>query len=368
MPSARSAPVAARKVLVCFDYEGRWGMPFPGKYDIARATEGVLECLARHGVNATFFVVGSLAVDHPRLMSTIAGEGHELAVHGWRHEHLERLDATELERLSLGLAESEAALQSASGKYPAGFRAPFLLAPHFFLPRVYELLQRHGYRWVSNREIRHGVELLRPDRAKGERPWRFVESHPLWLRAVASKALLLALNPALLGRDRVLGSRRATIEWVAAGLRPFFRGSMLELPLYTPLDCDLLGFPHPSVATPQPQLAFAEFALRHTLARATPVTMLTFHDWIIAGGNRLSLLDRVLSSLGELSLCATTVERSWEELHTLAATSSRVRAQGWRGSSRISEETGSLLTQPSAGRSVECGSPRPTRDDRSSTA
>ena len=320
MASARSAAAAPRRVLVCFDYEGRWGMPFHAKYDIADATDAVLGCLARHGVKATFFVVGSLAVDHPTLMRTIAGEGHELAVHGWRHEHLERLDSTGLERLSRGLAESEAALQSASGKRPAGFRAPFLLAPLFFLPCVYELLQRHGYRWVSNREIRHGVELLRPEWAKSERPWRFVASHPLWLRALASKALLLALNPALLGRDRVLGSRRATIGWVATGLRPFFRGSMLEVPLYTPLDCDLLGFPHPSAATPQPQLAFAEFALRHTLARATPLTMLTFHDWIIAGGNRLSLLDRVLSSLGDLALSATTVERSWEELLTLAAT------------------------------------------------
>lgn len=42
--------------------------------------------------------------------------------------------------------------------------------------------------------------------------------------------------------------------------------------------------------------------------------MLTFHDWIIAGGNRLSLLDGVLSCLGEIGIRAATVGECWHDL------------------------------------------------------
>jgi hypothetical protein len=139
------------------------------------------------------------------------------------------------------------------------------------------------------------------------------------MRALRSEARLMALNPGLFRSDPALGTASATRRWVAAGLAPFLRDSMLEIPLYTPLDCDLLGFPDPCGATPKPLLEFAEFALRQTPARPTALTMLTFHDWIIAGGNRLALLDHLLSSLDGLALRAATVEQSWDALLALAS-------------------------------------------------
>jgi hypothetical protein len=84
------------------------------------------------------------------------------------------------------------------------------------------------------------------------------------------------------------------------------------------MDCDLLGMPEPSASTAESLLEFARFALVSTLSRPGPFTMLTFHDWIISGGNRLSLLDQLLSSLREIDVRAVTVEESWPELTALA--------------------------------------------------
>ena len=51
-------------------------------------TPRVLDILARHGVRATFFVLGSLAENRPELMARIAAEGHTVANHTWNHDNL----------------------------------------------------------------------------------------------------------------------------------------------------------------------------------------------------------------------------------------------------------------------------------------
>ena len=89
---------------------------------------------------------------------------------------------------------------------------------------------------------------------------------------------------------------------------------MLEVPVYGPLDCHLVGLPDPVTATPQGLIDYAAFAYRETLAVGGQITMLTFHDWLISGGNRLSLLDGVLTAAAELSLPTTTVNECWPQL------------------------------------------------------
>lgn len=44
-------------------------------------TPGLLDVLRRHGVKATFFVIGSRAEQHPELLEAIRADGHELANH-----------------------------------------------------------------------------------------------------------------------------------------------------------------------------------------------------------------------------------------------------------------------------------------------
>jgi peptidoglycan/xylan/chitin deacetylase (PgdA/CDA1 family) len=248
-----------------------------------------------------------VALSHPELIRAIAARGHEVGLHGWRHEHLDRLSARELERFDAGLSETEAAITELVGARPLGFRAPYLLGPSFHQRRAYELLRRHGYRWTSNREIRHPVELARPDRIRTDRLWRLLEARPGLLAGRGAALSLLALNAKLCRADPVGGSTGSAIRWLRSGFPPFLRGDLLEIPLYGPLDCDLLGLPAPSQPTPANLWQYAAFALRQALDAPRPLTMLTFHDWLITGGNRLSLLDHALSRLSAAATRAVTV-------------------------------------------------------------
>lgn len=54
-------------------------------------TPRVLEALARHGMRATFFMVGERAARHPDLVARIAAEGHEIGNHSWDHPSLPTL-------------------------------------------------------------------------------------------------------------------------------------------------------------------------------------------------------------------------------------------------------------------------------------
>ena len=51
-------------------------------------TPQVLDVLARHGVRATFFVIGSSAERYPGIIQRIVAEGHTVANHTWDHEAL----------------------------------------------------------------------------------------------------------------------------------------------------------------------------------------------------------------------------------------------------------------------------------------
>ena len=52
------------------------------------ATPAVLELLARHGATATFFLVGEQVERRPELARAIHEAGHEIALHGYRHQLL----------------------------------------------------------------------------------------------------------------------------------------------------------------------------------------------------------------------------------------------------------------------------------------
>lgn len=314
----REREMKDRRVLCCFDHEGGWGMPYGEPYDIEAGTRLILDCLARHDARAVFFTVGMVAVDHPELIREIAVRGHQIGLHGWRHEDLAHLPRTQRQRFERGLAESEHAVELATGSRPVGFRAPYLLGPRFFDRFIYELLRHHGYQWASNREVRHVVELARPDRIRTGRLSDLVRDRPSWLDRPLGRGLLVALNAGLCVSNQVAGTPRSAARWLLDGCPPFSQCGLLEIPLYSPLDCDLLGLPRPSEATPLTLLEYAHSALLQTISRGAPVTMLTFHDWIITGANRLELLDRVLSSLGPRSIRPATVEDCWSELSAMA--------------------------------------------------
>lgn len=101
----------------------------------------VLSILSRLNLSITFFIVGQDAAkaENHQSLRAIAEAGHEIGNHSFKHEpwlHLYSEDELEKE-----LAQTEDALESATGHRPIGFRGPgFSLSP-----TVLRVLHRRGY-------------------------------------------------------------------------------------------------------------------------------------------------------------------------------------------------------------------------------
>jgi peptidoglycan/xylan/chitin deacetylase (PgdA/CDA1 family) len=80
----------------------------------------VLQALDSGGISATFFVEGWNASIYAHELSEIRAVGHELALHGWRHEVWSEQTAHRREEI---LALGGQALSSDTG-HPVGFRPP----------------------------------------------------------------------------------------------------------------------------------------------------------------------------------------------------------------------------------------------------
>lgn len=119
---------------------------------VERNVERLLGLFAAHGAHATFFVLGWIAERHPHVIRRIAGDGHEIASHGYAH-----LRATEQTRdeFLADVARSKKLLEDIAGLPVAGYRAPsFSIGPRS--PWAFDCLARAGYRYSSSvYPIRH---------------------------------------------------------------------------------------------------------------------------------------------------------------------------------------------------------------------
>jgi peptidoglycan/xylan/chitin deacetylase (PgdA/CDA1 family) len=85
------------------------------------STPAFLDRLGQLGVRATFFLLGSQLQQWPELARRIVAEGHEVAVHGWRHRpHL--LQAPW--QIAADLAGSCARIEAVAGTRPRFWRPP----------------------------------------------------------------------------------------------------------------------------------------------------------------------------------------------------------------------------------------------------
>jgi polysaccharide deacetylase family protein (PEP-CTERM system associated) len=88
---------------------------------VVRNTKRLLDLFDRHGVRATFFVLGWVAERFPALVREIAALGHEIASHGSRHQLLYTLTP---EQFREDVRSAKATLESAGGTAVTGYRAP----------------------------------------------------------------------------------------------------------------------------------------------------------------------------------------------------------------------------------------------------
>ncbi|MEV7417784.1 bifunctional polysaccharide deacetylase/glycosyltransferase family 2 protein [Streptomyces sp. NPDC089919] len=85
-------------------------------------TPKVLDVLRRHGVKATFFVVGAQVVDHPELARRIVDEGHEIGAHTFTHANLGLVPPW---RRALELRENQLVIAGATGVTTQLMRPPY---------------------------------------------------------------------------------------------------------------------------------------------------------------------------------------------------------------------------------------------------
>jgi peptidoglycan/xylan/chitin deacetylase (PgdA/CDA1 family) len=125
--------VTRREIALTFD-DG----PHP------RDTPQVLDGLARHNVRATFFLIGRNAEGHPQLVRQIHQNGHQLALHCYRHLPFPMESASTLKRQ---LDQSRKAIARACdipSESIQHVRPPY----GFFTARILSLLTGWGYRLV----------------------------------------------------------------------------------------------------------------------------------------------------------------------------------------------------------------------------
>jgi hypothetical protein len=106
----------------------------------------VLALLAQRSWRITFFVVGQDAAQrrNAELFGAIAQGGHEIGNHSFHHEPW--MAARTPERISDELAQAEAAIESATGKRPCGFRGPGFCSS----PALIGVLNQRGYAYDAS--------------------------------------------------------------------------------------------------------------------------------------------------------------------------------------------------------------------------
>jgi polysaccharide deacetylase family protein (PEP-CTERM system associated) len=113
---------------------------------VEASTERVLALLASGDTKATFFVLGEVAAAHPALIRKIAGESHEIACHGDRHELVSRQTPREFRT---DVRDAKAVLEDVTGEPVVGYRAP-----SFSIGRAqawaYDILLEEGFRYDSS--------------------------------------------------------------------------------------------------------------------------------------------------------------------------------------------------------------------------
>lgn len=97
-----------------------------------RATAGLLDLLARRGVQAAFFCVGQRVLAHPELVRRCRAEGHLIGNHSHRHRSWTPFLLGQ--RLGHELDACQAAIRQVAGVAPRFFRPPFGILNHAMEP------------------------------------------------------------------------------------------------------------------------------------------------------------------------------------------------------------------------------------------
>ena len=133
----------------------------------AGPTEALLATLARHGVTATFFLVGGSIEEHPDQARAIAAAGHQIGNHTYSHQRMvfksPSFIRSEVER-------TEAAIASIGYRGETTFRPPFgkklVYLPYYLgnrgIPTIMWDVEPDSDQASSEEIVRRTVDQVRP--------------------------------------------------------------------------------------------------------------------------------------------------------------------------------------------------------------
>ncbi|EFL50887.1 polysaccharide deacetylase [Solidesulfovibrio fructosivorans JJ]] len=121
-------------------FRDRYGADCPAG-EIREPMARVLALFTRHGVRATFFILGEMAQAYPDLVRDVVAAGHEVACHGMHH-----VDLGERQAFTDDLRRAKGILEDVSGQAVTGFRAPNLI----LRPWVLDILHDLGFAYDSS--------------------------------------------------------------------------------------------------------------------------------------------------------------------------------------------------------------------------
>jgi peptidoglycan/xylan/chitin deacetylase (PgdA/CDA1 family) len=175
----------------------------------------VLDILARHGAQASFFCIGERVTAHAALARDLVRAGHSIENHSQRHRHTFSLLGPRGLRAEIGEAQRQIA--AVTGELPRFFRAPAGLRNPFLEPVLSGLgLQlaswtRRGFDTVR-REPDRVLARLRRDLAAGD-ILLLHDGHAA--RAAGGEPVVTVVLPALLAACKAQGLRVVSLQSAA---------------------------------------------------------------------------------------------------------------------------------------------------------
>lgn len=106
----------------------------------------LLDVFSSNQVKATFFTLGWVAEKCPEIIRNIVEQGHELASHGFMHQHITRQSREEFRQ---DIQSAKKILEDVSGRAVVGFRAPCFSIKHDN-EWAHEEIAAAGYQYSSS--------------------------------------------------------------------------------------------------------------------------------------------------------------------------------------------------------------------------
>jgi len=113
----------------------------------------IKKILDKHNVKGTFFATCDCIEKYPQLFKNLENEGHEIALHGYRHERFDDLTQEEKEE---AIKKSILVFEKYLKQKPKGFRAP----QHSIDKETIKLLEKYDFKYDSSKTPLNILQLI----------------------------------------------------------------------------------------------------------------------------------------------------------------------------------------------------------------